>query len=148
MSRSIRLTATFLTAALCACGRDTGPRTSLAATKSDSAKQVEEAHALLGPGARAQLDSGNAAFRKKAYDEALGRYRKASDLAPQHAAPFFGMYMVARATNNNKLADSAMAEIRKRNGDLSTGAGDRQFSDSALKEFHKKAGTKLPASGT
>ena len=146
MPRVTAVAALSVAVVVCACGKDVGPRTSLAATTPDSAKQMEAAHALLGPGARAQLDTGNAAFRKKAYDEALSRYHKASDLAPQHAAPFFGMYMVARATSNNKLADSAMAEIRKRNGELSTGAG--QYSDSALKDLHKKAGAKLPNSGS
>ena len=133
--------------AAAACGRDGGPKTSLAAAvSSDSIKRMEAAHALIGDKARAVLDTGNALFRKKAYDDALRHYRAASDLAPQHAAPIFGIYMVARAMNNTKLADSAMSEIRKRNGSLPE--APHTMSDSALKELHKKAGAKLPASGT
>ncbi len=81
----------------------------------DSARPVAPAaHAIIGPRAKAELDTGNALYRKKQYAEALVHYREASTLAPQHAAPFFGMYMVARATNNAVLADSALAAIRVR----------------------------------
>jgi hypothetical protein len=48
--------------------------------------------------------------------------------------------MVARATNNNALADSAMAGIRARNGPLpAMGAGTpHSMSDSSLKALHAK----------
>ena len=85
----------------------------------DSAKPVSPAaHAIIGPAAKAQLDSGNGLYRKKLYAGALTHYRQASELAPQHAAPFFGIYMVARATGNVAMADSALAAIRVRNGPL------------------------------
>lgn len=85
-------------------------------TGADSARAVASAHALIGPEAQAALVRGNALFTKKDYGGALTEYRAASTFAPQHAAPFFGMYMVARATNNALLADSALMAIRLRGG--------------------------------
>jgi hypothetical protein len=45
--------------------------------------------------------------------------------------------MAARATNNPKLADSALVEIKKRNGPLPSATHD--LNDPVLKEVHKKA---------
>jgi Flp pilus assembly protein TadD len=124
-----------------ACSRDanTGKiplsRTSIGA---DSLRALEAAHALLGPGAKAALDRGNAFFRKSQFAEALTEYRAAAALAPQHAAPLFGIYMVGRATNNTALADSALAGIRLRGGSLST--SPHSFADTALQRIHKGLG--------
>ncbi|HEY7235053.1 MAG TPA: hypothetical protein VH539_12950 [Gemmatimonadaceae bacterium] len=95
----------------------------------------QQAHALLGPAAKAALDSGNVLFRKKAYAEALGQYRAAAALAPQHSAPLFGIYMVARATNNRAMADSALDGIRRRSGPLP--AGPHALPDTALRRMHE-----------
>lgn len=95
------------------------------------------AHAIIGPRAKAALDTGNSLYRKKQYDAALTYYRAASALAPQHAAPFFGMYMVARATSNSVLADSALAAIRVRNGPLPPAPGS--LHDSVLGRMHELA---------
>ena len=66
----ILMVTTIATAA--ACGGDAGPKTSLAKGPSaDSARQIEEAHSLIGPAARAALDTGNTLFRKKDYPGAL-----------------------------------------------------------------------------
>lgn len=107
------------------------------ATAGDSARAVAAAHALIGPAARTALDSGNAYYRRKAYAAALAQYRAASTLAPQHAAPFFGIYMVARATHNNEMADSALAEIRRRNGPMQPLT--HSPSDSVLERVHEGA---------
>ena len=124
-----------LASAATACGKQEPPRIPLAqGAPVDSVRAMEAAHALLGPAARAELDSGNAFYRKKEYHEALVRYRAASELAPQHAAPLFGIYMVARVTNNTKLADSALAGIRLRNGPLP--AAPHSLGDSALRRMH------------
>jgi hypothetical protein len=66
--------------------------------------------------AAARLDSGNVAFRVKQYDVALGFYRGAADAVPNHAAPWYGIYMVAQATKNTALADSALKAVAIRNG--------------------------------
>ena len=118
-----------------ACSKKDSPKIPLAqGAPLDSVRAMEAAHSLLGPAARAELDSGNAFYRKKEYHEALVRYRAASELAPQHAAPLFGIYMVARVTNNAKLADSALAGIRQRNGPLPT--APHSLGDSALRRMH------------
>jgi hypothetical protein len=70
----------------------------------------------LGPEAQKALDSGNVLFRKKAYAPALAQYRLASAHAPNHAAPYIGINMVAQATGNKALGDSALAAIRERGG--------------------------------
>lgn len=68
----------------------------------------------LTPAARFALDSGNVAFKAKNFPEALRLYRVAADAAPRHAAPWFGVYMVAKATGNAALGDSAMKEVQRR----------------------------------
>ena len=128
----------MIVAALAAlgCAAQDAPKVPLAlASRGDSARQAEAAHALIGPAARAALDSGNVLFRKRSYAAALAQYRSASALAPQHAAPFFGMYMVARATSDSVLADSALAGIRLRNGPMT--AAPHSLSDSALRRMHE-----------
>ena len=101
----------------------------------DSARAMTAAHAIIGPAAKAALDSGNALYRRKAYAAALAQYRAASTLAPAHAAPFFGMYMVARATSNTRMADSALAGIRQRNGPLAP--VPHSLNDSVLQRVHQ-----------
>ena len=105
---------------------------------------VEAAHGLIGPAAKAALDSGNVLFRHKAYAAALAQYRAASALAPQHSAPFFGIYMVARATNNPAMADSALAAIRLRSGAMTP--APHVLTDTALRRIHKNLPRK-PSAG-
>ena len=113
------------------------------ATADDSARRVAAAHAIIGPAARAALDSGNQLYRRKAYAAALARYREASALAPQHAAPYFGIYMVARATRDTAMADSALAAIRARNGPLP--AAPHSVNDSVLQRIHEQIRRKASA---
>jgi len=121
-------------AALACSGRRDPPKIPLAKGGADSANAVEAAHALIGPAAKAALDSGNVLFRKKAYAAALAQYRAASALAPQHSAPLFGIYMVARATNNPAMADSALAGIRLRSGTMTP--APHVLTDTALQRMH------------
>jgi hypothetical protein len=125
-----------------ACGGGGGaPKVPLSLAATDSSpKAIEAAHSLLGPEAKAALDSGNALYRRKAYPQALAAYRLASDRAPQHSAPLFGIYMVARATNNSLLADSAMAGIRARNGPLPAieSSSPHSMTDSSLKALRAR----------
>ena len=71
----------------------------------------------LPDGAQQMLDSGNNAFRAKRFADAKAFYERAAGLAPEHAAPWFGIFLVGGAIKDQRLADSAMAEIRKRTGD-------------------------------
>lgn len=84
----------------------------------------------LGPSARAALDAGNAAFRAKNYSLALRHYRAAAASAPAQAAPWFGIYMIAQATGNKPLADSANAEVQRRTADPAA------VTDSTLRNTH------------
>jgi hypothetical protein len=93
----------------------------------------------LTPAARVALDSGNVAFKAKNYAEALRLYRVAANAVPEHAAPWFGVYMVAKATGNAALGDSAMKEVQKR-----TPAPPGAI-DSAMRGLHPAAVKKAPA---
>lgn len=96
--------------------------------------------AALSADAAAALDRGNAEFRAGRYDAALASYRAAAVRAPAHAAPHYGIFMVARSTKNAALADSAMAAIRARTPQASS------LGDSALAAVH--AGGAVPATST
>lgn len=107
-------------AALACDAGSKAPKVSLAQAAADSVHKAAGVQTggpvALGPEAQKALDSGNALFRKKAYASALAQYRLASAHAPNHAAPYIGINMVAEATGNKSLADSAMAAIRERGG--------------------------------
>ncbi len=97
-------------------------------------------HTTMSVEARAALDSGNAQYRAGKFDEALKNYRKASDLAPLNAAPFFGIYMAAEKLGNKPLADSASAEIKRRES-----TSTQMLTDSALQEMHAAGAVKKTA---
>lgn len=71
---------------------------------------------------RRVLDSANIMFRAKNYAAALAGYRRAAAVAPEDIAPWFGVYMVAAATKDKPLAESAMKEMKARGG--APGEGD------------------------
>lgn len=145
MTRSLVRCAGLLAAALTiSCTGSDAPKLPLAqGAVTDSARAVESAHGLIGPAARAALDSGNALYRKHEYINALEKYRSASALAPQHPAPFFGIYMVGRATNNRAMADSALSEIRLRNGPMTP--VPHTVGDSAVRRMHEMIRSKTAA---
>jgi len=90
--------------------------------------------------AKAALDSGNAAYRRKDYVAALVAFEKSQKLAPADAAPWFGIYMVAQARKDNKAADAALAEIQKRSETVPAPMLD----SAAMKRAHAKAGVGSP----
>jgi hypothetical protein len=130
-------------AALACSDRREAPKVPLTKSVADP-NAVEAAHGLIGPAAKAALDSGNVLFRHKAYAAALAQYRAASALAPQHSAPLFGIYMVARATNNPAMADSALAGIRLRGGAMTP--APHVLTDTALRRIHENLPRK-PSAG-
>ena len=83
------------------------------ATSGMAGLNAESASAMTAD-AQAALDAGNAAYRTKDYTAALVEYEKAARLAPQHPAPWFGIYMVAPVRKDTRAADAALAEIRRR----------------------------------
>ena len=90
--------------------------------------------ATLPHDAAAALDDANAAFRAGRYDAALRGYRTAAERAPTNAAPYYGIYMVARQLRDSALADSAMVALRARTPVGAT------LSDSAMAAAHAGAG--------
>jgi hypothetical protein len=78
----------------------------------------DESDRTLPPGmtpvSAALLDSGNVAFRMKQYPVARAYYERAAAAVPTLAAPWYGVYMVAQATSNQPLADSALKMVAQR----------------------------------
>ncbi len=141
-SRSIRWLAIVLVSALSACTGKEPPKVSLDQGGAANARAEAEGGALpsghpsIDPAggisltARTQLDSGNAAFRAKSYSMALRHYREAAAAAPAHSAPWFGIFMIAQATGNKALGDSATAEVKRRTVDPA------EVTDSTLRNTH------------
>ena len=94
-------------------------------------------HTTMSPDARAALDSGNAQYKAGRYADALKSYRQSSGLAPLNAAPFFGIYMAAEKLGMKALADSASAEIKRRES-----TSTQMLTDSALQNLHATGGKK------
>ena len=100
-----------------ACGNpDTTGRQPLGATPASTAS-ADAAEPALPSVAVAALDAGNLAYRAKEFETALAKYREAAQAAPQHAAPWFGIYMVANDMKNVALADSAMTQVKSLSAD-------------------------------
>lgn len=73
---------------------------------------VRAARTQLPPAVRAQLDSGNAAFKAEDYQGALRHYRAAARLDERAPAAWFGVYMAENALGNSAAADAAIARAR------------------------------------
>lgn len=107
---------------------------------------------VLSPVAKQALDSGNVLFRagssakkkndaagaKRIYAEALLQYRQSAKASPDHAAPWFGIQMVAKEQDNKALADTALAAIRARNSMPSGTVAPHDMSDSTLNKLRSK----------
>ncbi len=66
----------------------------------------------------AALDSGNAAYGRADFQDAVDRYNEAIEIDDDVAAGWFGLYMAQSALGNPEAADSALARAR----DLAPGA--------------------------
>ena len=64
------------------------------------------------PAVAAQLDSGSAAFRADDYAGALAHYTKATELAPELAAAWFGVFMAQDALGDAQAAQEALAKTQ------------------------------------
>lgn len=89
----------------------------------DQTDQIDPDHAAedrasLNPEVRAQLDSGTAAFRAEDIEGALAYYRRVTELEPELAAGWFGVYMAENALGH---ADAA-AEALERASEVVPGA--------------------------
>ena len=130
---ALRVVAT-LCVALAACTRSKEPpKVPLAQTSTAETAAALTPADSLPAAARVALDSANAEFRAGRFTTALDGYRRSAKLAPQSAAPFFGIYMAARKLGRSALADSATREIAARSTPSTP-----MLSDSAMKRIHAK----------
>lgn len=74
---------------------------------------AEELRAEIGPETLAQLDSGNVAFRAQDAERAIRHYRSVTELAPDLAAGWFGLFMAETMRGNTEAADSAFQRAQE-----------------------------------
>jgi tetratricopeptide (TPR) repeat protein len=89
--------------ALAACGRGDAAGSRRAHGGADA----------LRPEVRAQVDSGNAAYRVRDFQAALRHFREAARLDPGQAVAWYGVQMAAGALGARAAADSAAARLRQ-----------------------------------
>ncbi|HUF11716.1 MAG TPA: hypothetical protein VMN78_01285 [Longimicrobiales bacterium] len=82
-------------------------------TGSISADDVRAAAERFTPEVRAQLDSGNAAYRRHDWDSALRHYETAAAREPDATAAWFGVYMAQRALGDTLAARDALERARR-----------------------------------
>ncbi len=83
-----------------ACGRAPADR---------AADRVEDA---LPAEVKAQVDSGNAAYRRGDYRAALTHFREAARRGPEEPVAWYGVQMAASALGDRAAADSASERLR------------------------------------
>lgn len=71
-----------------------------------------QARENMPPDAVAQLDSGSLAFRSDDYETALVHYTRATELAPEFGAGWFGVYMAQTELGNAEEATKALGRAR------------------------------------
>jgi tetratricopeptide (TPR) repeat protein len=67
----------------------------------------------LDPAVVMHLDSGSALFRAEDHQGALEHYRRATELDPDAAAAWFGVYMAERALGNVEAAAEALQRAQR-----------------------------------
>ncbi|MEQ9401375.1 MAG: tetratricopeptide repeat protein [Longimicrobiales bacterium] len=73
----------------------------------------EQTRTGLAPELVAALDSGSRAFRAGDLDAALEQYGRAAELDPDHAAGWFGMYMVHHRRGATDAAAAALERAQR-----------------------------------
>ncbi len=74
--------------------------------------QGMQARENMPAAAVAQLDSGSAAYRIDDFEQSLLHYSRATEIAPDLAAGWFGVYMAADALGDVDLAEEALERAR------------------------------------
>ena len=100
------ITAVLVLAAMSACRPDE------ATTDHLDPAHIMEQRENLSPEVRTHLDSGSAAFRRDDHEAALDHYTQATDIDPNAAAAWFGVYMAQQALGNEEAATEAMARAQ------------------------------------
>jgi Flp pilus assembly protein TadD len=99
----------LLLAAVPACGPGEPPQPESAPAREASLPAQRE----VPPEVAAQLDSGSTAFRAADFTGALAHYTKATELAPDLAAAWFGVFMAHEALGNPQAAQEALARTQQ-----------------------------------
>lgn len=107
MIRTPAYIALFAALALTACDRPEDQETG-----SMSREDVRSARDDLDPAVRTALDSGNAAYRARDYEEALRHFQDAAEADEDVAAAWFGIYMAQLALGHVEEANDAMARAQ------------------------------------
>lgn len=80
--------------------------------RTDSIDPGTSGRAELSAETLAQIDSGNAAYRRGEFDAAVESFRAATESAPDDPTAWFGLYMAHQSLGNPAAADSAIATAR------------------------------------
>lgn len=107
MSAKSGLTLVLLIAAAVSCGPEEDQR-----TDTMDVQQAAQQRKSLPVEVVAQLDSGTAAFKADDYQAALGHYTKATEIEPNLAAAWFGVYMAQQALGDTDAAREALEKAQ------------------------------------
>ena len=131
-------TAAVLCAILAGCGDRDAPKIPLGDAGSTAPTITGEA--------RVALDSGNALFRAKSYDAALGQYERSARLIPDQVAPLLGILMVADVKQDQSLAKATLERVRKLDPALADSGAVSSHSRILERHPPADAAAKLPPS--
>lgn len=92
-----------------------GPPAERAASAGDDADVATELARDVSPEVAELLDAGNSAYAAGDYEGARLRYREATDLEPDLAAAWFGVYMAERALGDLEAAREALSRVDELN---------------------------------
>lgn len=81
--------------------------------QTDSLDPATAGRAELPAETLAQIDSGNARYRRGEYEAAANSFREATASAPDDPTGWFGLYMAYQAMGNAAAADSALDAARE-----------------------------------
>jgi len=109
MSTRLTLVSALLLAAVVSCRPDDRR------TDTFNPEEAMQHREDLPPEVLAQLDSGSAAFREDDHEAALAHYTKATELGPDVAAAWFGVYMAQHALGNQEAAEAALEKAQSVN---------------------------------
>ena len=82
-------------------------------TESIGAEDVRQERTERSPAFIAHLDSGNAAYRARDYENALRHYQQVTRIDEDEAAGWFGIYMTELARGNAAAADLALKRAQE-----------------------------------
>jgi Tfp pilus assembly protein PilF len=80
--------------------------------RTDSIDPAASGRAELSAETVAQIDSGNAAYRRGDFEAAVTAFGTATASAPDDPTGWFGLYMAHQSLGNTAAADSAIATAR------------------------------------